>query len=180
MPTMRYGVLALMFLLCSVLLYACSDPVRVARREVDRVSRATMRTEVGLKRTTRSALATIAKDEGVALGRALRAAGCPSPAATQPAEGSPAPCKQIAAEGALRLQKRLGDVTAAARKVDKGVGLVYATLLIVLDLVEDIDAGLRGNGWQAKLATVVTDVAKAWGDLVLAYAAYQTTFGGVQ
>ncbi len=46
------------------------------------------------------------------------------------------------------------------------------------EAAEDIDAGLKPGGWQAKLAQLVAAAVKLYGDAVSAYSTWKTTVGG--
>lgn len=173
---MRYLFVAALLLLCALLM-ACSDPARTARREVDRVSRGLLKADAGLKRTTREALLRIAEEEGTARGTALREAKCPSAAASQPAS-APSVCHAIAKVAQERYSQRLAEVTGAAGKVDKSIGAVWASLLLVVDILEDIDSGW-GNAktLTSKLTVLVSDALRAYSDLLTAYQAYRAAWG---
>jgi hypothetical protein len=173
---MRNLLIAALLLLCAAGLFACSDPARTARREVDRITRITQRTEVNLKRATKAAMVDVAVSEGTTLGQELKTANCPALSATQPTT-IPAHCEAIIAEGKARYAKKLGEVTTVARRVDKSIGGVYASLLVVVDLLEDIEAGLRPGGWEAKLAGIVADAVKLAADLFEAYNQFRLAFG---
>ena len=173
---MRNLVLSLLFVLCAIGLLACSDPARTARREVDRITRITQRTEVNLKRATKDAMLLVANDEGTVLGQELKTAGCPKLSATQPTT-IPGNCEAIVTTAKARYEKKIGEVTTVARRVDKVVGGVYASLLVVIDLLEDIEAGLRPGGWEAKLAGIVADAVKLAVDLAEAYNQFRLAFG---
>ena len=173
---MRNLLLASLLLLCSVGLFACSDPARTARREVDRITRITQRTEVNLHRATKEALLGVAHNEGAALGQELKIANCPTLSATQPTT-LPAHCEAIVATGKDRYEKKVGEVAAVTKRVDKAIGGVYASLLVVIDLLEDVESGLRPGGWEAKLAGIVADAVKLGADLAEAYNQFRLAFG---
>jgi hypothetical protein len=175
---MRNLLLCCLFLICAAGLLACSDPARTARRECDRVYRITQRTEVNLKRDTRAALLSVAKAEGTRRGVELKAQGCVSTMASQPSTSLEEPCKGIVAASEKRYAEKTGAIMTPAKRVDAAIGAVYASLLVVLDILEDIDAGLKPGGWQAKLAQLVSEAVKLYGDAVSAYTAWKTTVGG--
>jgi len=175
---MRNLILACLFLLCSAGLLACSDPARIARREVDRVTRINQRTEVNLKRTTRAALLDVAKAEGQRRGAELKAAGCLSTMASQPSTALEEPCKGIVAASEKRYEVKTAAIIGPAKKVDAAIGAVYASLLVVLDVLEDVAAGLKPGGWQVKLAQLVAEAVKLYGDAVTAFTAWKATVGG--
>lgn len=170
---MRNLILCLLFLLCAVgLLAACDNPERVARREVDRITRIAQRTEVNVKRTARAAMMQIATEEGTATGKQLKVLGCPAGAASQPAT-APEPCKKAVADGKARYEARIKPVHEAAYRVDKAIGGVYASLIVVLDVLEDVAAGLKPGGWEAKLAGLVSNAVKLWVDVAEAYSQFK-------
>lgn len=171
-------LVACLLLLCAALLVACSDPPRVARREVDRLTRITQRTELGVKRETRAVMLDVAKAEGTRRGAELKAAGCGPANATQPSTALVDPCKGIVAASEARYAARQGEITAVARRVDTAIGAVYAALLVVLDLVEDVEAGMRAAGWQAKLVAVTAHAARLYADCVAAYEAFKAAIKG--
>lgn len=175
---MRHLIIACLLLLCAALFVACSDPPRIARREVDRLTRITMKTEVAVKRETRSVMLDVAKAEGARRGVELKAAGCGPANATQPSGALVDPCKGVVAASEGRYSKRQSEVTTVAKKVDAAIGAVYATLLVVLDLVEDIEAGMKAAGWQAKLAAVVAKATQTYADCVAAYDAFKVAIAG--
>jgi hypothetical protein len=175
---MRNLLLACLFLLCAALFAACSDPPRVARREVDRVYRITQRTEVNLKRDTRAALLSVAKAEGTRRGVELKAQGCISTMASQPSTSLEEPCKGIVAASEKRYAEKTTAIMSPAKRVDAAIGAVYASILVVLDILEDIDAGMKPGGWEVKLAGLVAQAVKLYGDAVSAYTAWKTTVGG--
>jgi len=175
---MRNLLLACLFLLCAAGLLACSDPARTARRETDRVTRITQRTEVNLKRDTRAALLTVAKAEGTRRGVELKAQGCIASMASQPSTELEEPCKGIVAASEKRYAEKSATILGPAKKVDQAIGATYASLLVVLDVLEDIDAGLKPGGWQAKLAGLVAQAVKLYSDAVAAYTNWRATVGG--
>ena len=175
---MRNLLLACLFLFCAAGLLACSDPARTARREIDRVTRITQRTEVNLKRDTRAALLSVAKTEGTRRGVELKAQGCLAAMASQPSTSLEEPCKGIAAASEKRYADATAKIMVPAKKVDQAIGAVYASLIVALDVLEDINAGLKPGGWQAKLAQLVAEAVKLYGDAVSAYTAWKATVGG--
>lgn len=177
---MRNLMLCCLFLLCAVGLVACDNPSRIARREVDRVTRITMRTEVNLKRTTRDALLTVAKEEGQRRGAELKLAGCGSATALSPSAALAEPCKGVVAASEARYATRTAAITGPVKRIDAAIGAVYASLLVVLDVLEDVDAGLKPGGWQAKLAGLVAEAVKLYADAVAAFNAWKSTVGGVK
>lgn len=178
---MRHLIIACLLLLCAAVLVAACDPARAARREVDRIAKITMRTEVAVKRDARAVMLDVAKTEGARRGQELKAQGCLSSMASQPSAALEDPCKSIVAASEARYAKRQGEVVTVAKKVDAAIGAVYATLLVVLDLVEDIEAGMKASGWQAKLAAVVAKAGQAYADCVAAYDAFKVAIkGGAQ
>lgn len=178
----RNLLIASMLMLCAALLVACSDPARIARRECDRITKLTQATEVSLKRETRAVMLQVAKEEGKRRGEELKAQGCLSTMATQPSTALEDPCKSIVATSEKRYEKRQGEVVTVAKKVDASIGAVYGSILVVLDLIEDIQAGIKASGWQAKLTAVAAKVAQTYADCVAAYEAFKkaisTTTGG--
>jgi len=173
---MRNLLIAALLFLCAAGLFACSDPARTARQEVDRITRITQRTEVSLKRATKAAMVDVAVAEGTLLAQELKTAGCPALSATQPTV-MPSPCEALVARGRARYETKVGEVVTIARRVGKAIGGVYASLLVVIDLLEDVVAGLQPGGWQAKLAGLVADAAKLAADLAEAYSQFQSAFG---
>jgi hypothetical protein len=162
---MRYGVLSLILLVCAGVL-ACSDSARVARREIDRVTRLTLASEARLKRVTRERLARVAVEEGAAMGAALRAAGCPSASSVQPAS-APEQCHSIAREYVKQYKLRSAKIAAAAAKVDALFEATWAALLPIVDVLEDLDAGLGDKAaLQASLANLVADAGRVLADAV--------------
>jgi hypothetical protein len=175
---MRYGLIAILFLLCGLLLTACG-PLPAARRSVDQITKATQRTELELKRATRQALLDVATAEGQARGQALQAVGCGPATATQPSSALIDPCRQVVADSEQRYEARAKAIMGPARKVDQAIGTVYASLLVVLDLVEDLEAGLKPGGWEQKLAGLVAEAVKLAADVVTAFTAWKATAGGM-
>lgn len=158
---------------------ACSDPARVARREVDRMSRALIKADAGTKRVTREALTRVAVEEGMLRGAAMKAAGCPSASTTQP-DSAPVACKTIAAESQARYSARTAKITVAADKVDKSIGALWATLLLVLDIAEDVDGGWgEAKTLTAKLAKVLNEAIKAYADAMTAYQEFRDLYGSL-
>jgi hypothetical protein len=49
---------------------------------------------------------------------------------------------------------------------------------VVLDLVEDIEAGVKATGWQAKLAVLVARAVQTYADCVVAYEAFKKAIVG--
>lgn len=175
---MRNVLLCCLFLLCAIGLLACNDPARVARREVDRISRINQRMDVNLKRATRAALLVVAKDEGQRRGAELKAQGCLSTMASMPSTVLDEPCKGIVAASEARYATRSAAIVTPAKRIDAAIGAVYASLLVVLDVLEDIEAGLKPGGWQAKLAGLVAEAVKLYTDALAAFTAWRTTVGG--
>jgi len=169
----RNLLVASLLLLCAALLVACSDPARTARREVDRLTRITQKVEVNIQREARGVMLDVAKAEGTRRGQELKAAGCGPANATQPSSALVDPCKGIVAASEARYEKRQGEVISVAKKVDAAVKTVYPTLIVVLDLVEDIEAGVKATGWQAKLAALVARAAQTYVDCLAAYEAFK-------
>jgi hypothetical protein len=174
----RNLLIAALLLLCAALFVACSDPPRVARREVDRLTRVTQRTELNLRRETHAALRATAAAEGARRGRELRAADCGPANATQPASALVDPCKSIVAASEARYSKRQGEIEAVARRADAAIGAVYAALLVVIDLIDDIEAGMKAQGWEAKLTAVVARAAQLYTDCTAAYTAFTAAIKG--
>jgi hypothetical protein len=172
------NLLVALLLLCAALLVACSDPARTARREVDRLTRITQKVEVNLQREARGVMLDVAKAEGTRRGQELKAAGCVSSMASQPSTALEDPCKTIVAASEQRYEKRQGEVISVAKKVDAAVKAVYPTLIVVLDLVEDIEAGIKATGWQAKLAVLVAKAAQTYADCLAAYEAFKKAIVG--
>jgi hypothetical protein len=173
---------ASLLLLCAALLVACSDPARIARREVDRLTKLTQATEVNVKRETRAVMLDVAKTEGKRRGEELKAQGCLSAMATQPSTALEDPCKGIVAASEKRYKERQDKVEAAAKKADAAIYAVYPAIAVVLDLIETIQAGAKASGWQAKLTAVVAKAAQTYADCVAAYDAFKKviTGGGVK
>jgi len=174
---MRDLVICLLFVFAAVLLNACG-PTYTARKTVDTITRSTQAAEVGLKRTTKATMATIAVEEGGKRSSAMKAAGCSAAAATQPASTLTEPCRAVAQAAEERAHARLGKVADAASKVQKVITVVYVALLGAVDVIMDMEAGAKPSGWQAKLAAVVAEVVKQSTDLVYAYEAFKVEFGG--
>ena len=174
----RNLLLAALLLLCAAGLLACSDPARTARREVDRVTRITQRTEVNLKRTTRAALLEVAKAEGTRRGAELKAQGCVASMASQPSTALEEPCRGIVAASEKRYAEKSAAILGPAKKVDQAIGATYVSLLVVLDVLEDIAAGLKPGGLEAKLAQLVAEAVKLYADALAAFNAWKSTVGG--
>jgi hypothetical protein len=175
---MRYLIVACLFLLCAAGLMACSDPPRVARREVDRIVKITLRTEVAVKRDVRAAMLDVAKSEGQRRGAELKLAGCVATMASQPSATLAEPCKGVVAASEARYETRLATITGPAKRVNLAIGAVYAALLAVLDLVEDIEAGMKAAGWEAKLVAVTAQASRTYTDCVAAYTALKAALTG--
>jgi predicted small secreted protein len=177
---MRNVLLCCLFLLCAIGLVACDNPARAARREVDRVSRINQRMDLNLKRATRAALLDVAKAEGQRRGAELKLAGCTAAMAIQPSATLAEPCKSVVAASEARYSASTAAITTPAKKIDAAIGAVYASLLVVLDVLEDVDAGLKPGGWQAKLAQLVAEAVKLYTDAFAAFNAWKTAIGGVK
>lgn len=175
---MRNLLLASLLLLSAALLVACGDPARAARREVDRVTRLTQRAEVSLRREARAALLAVAVAEGTRRGAELRAADCGPACATQPSTALVDPCRGIVAASEARYAKRAGEIAAVAKRADAAVLAVYAALIVALDLIEDIEAGVKAAGWQAKLTALAARAAQLYADALAAVTAARAAFGG--
>lgn len=175
---MRDLLIAVLLLLCAGLWVGCSDPARAARREVDRVTRLTQTAEVSLRRGARAALLDVATAEGTRRGSELQAAGCGSACATQPSTALVDPCRGIVAASEARYAKRAGEIEAVAKRADAAVLAVYAALVVTLDLIEDIEAGVKAHGWEAKLAALVARAAQLYHDVLTAITAAKAAFGG--
>lgn len=177
---MRYLVIACLFLLCAAGLVACSDPPRVARREVDRIVKITLRTEVAVKREVRATMLDVAKSEGQRRGAELKLAGCVATMASQPSTSLAEPCKGIVAASEARYEARLATITGPAKRANLAISAVYAALLVVLDLIEDVEAGLKAAGWEARLVAVTAQATRTYTDCVAAYTALKAalTRGG--
>lgn len=174
----RNLLIASVLLFCAALLVACSDPARIARREVDRLTRITQKVEVNVQREARAVMLDVAKAEGARRGQELKAAGCGPANATQPSSALVDPCKGIVAASEQRYEKRQGEVVTVAKKTDAAVKAVYPVLIVVLDLVEDIEAGVKAVGWQTKLAVLVAKAAQTYADCVKAYEAFKKAIVG--
>jgi len=171
-------LIACLLMLCAALWVGCSDPARTTRREIDRVTRLTQRAEVGLRREARAALLTTATAEGQRRGAELRAAGCGPACATQPSTALIDPCRSVVAASEARYAKRQGEIEAVAKRADAAVLAVYTALVVALDLVVDIEAGVKVAGWQAKLAAVAARLAQTYADALAAVTAAKAAFGG--
>jgi hypothetical protein len=178
---MRNLMFACLFLLCAALLCAaCDNPARIARREVNRITRITETTEIEVNRAARTVLFDSAVSEGKRRGQELKAAGCGPACATQPSTALIDPCKTVVAASEVRYEKRASEIQMAQKKVYAAIDSVYATLRVVIDLLRTIDAGNKAQGWEAKLAAVVSGAITSYADCKAAVAAFKTTIGGVK
>ena len=176
----RNLLIASLLLLCAALLVACSDPARTARREVDRLTRLTERTEVEVNRAARTALVAVATAEGHRRGAELKAAGCGPACATQPSTALIDPCKGIVAASEARYAAATAKVTAGRATAYNAIDAVYAALRVVVDLLRTIDAGAKAAGWEAKLAAVVAGAVGSAADCAAAVAAFKQAIGGAK
>jgi hypothetical protein len=174
---MRVHLVAVLLIIFCASLTACSNPVRTARSEVDRISRSTLAAEARFKRLTQDALVQIAEQEGKGRGEALRQAGCPSAVASQPAS-APAICHAIAVQSQERYRARQHKVTIPAAEVDRAFGAVWASLLVVVDLLQDIDAGVVGTTWRGKLLALINEALTLYRDAMAAYGGFRELLGG--
>lgn len=171
------GFMRLLLCALALLSLACSDPARVARQTVDRTSRALLQADAGTKRVTRQALMRIAAEEGTKRGQEMRAAGCSSAAVPPPAGASQA-CLEAARVALERYHARCAAVTAAAGKVDRVVGLGWNALALVVDVLQDLDAGLGPQpDLRTRLAVLLQAALKTYADAVVAYQAFRDLQG---
>jgi hypothetical protein len=166
----RHLLLASLFLLCAGLTLACDKPAEVARRELDRIQRTTHQTDESFQRTTTRALLTVATTERDKRVADLKAAGCALDAASQPA-----PCAAIVAAHRMAYETQRDKLVKAAGTVNAAIGALYSALLVAVDLVIDLEAGV------ATLPTLQTAVVKLGAllvDVLAAYRAFRAVFGG--
>ena len=177
----RNLLLASLLLLCAALLLAaCSDPARIARREVDRLTRLTERTELEVNGAARSALVDAAAAEGRRRGQELKAVGCGPATATQPTSALVDPCRGVVAASETRYLAHITTVEGARVKAYSAIDAVYASLRVVVDLLRIIEAGIRASGWEAKLATIVAGAVSSAADCAAAVAAFKQAIGDVK
>lgn len=172
---MRNLFVACAFLLCAFLLVACDNPARTARKEVDRITRVTQKTELGVRRETREVMLEVAKAEGSRRGQELKAAGCGPANATQPSSALVDPCKGIVAASEARYEKRQGEVMSVAKRVDAAISAVYAVLLVVLDIVEDVELASSQDSWKKQLTELISRAVSTANDMKKAYELFRTS-----
>jgi hypothetical protein len=166
----RHLLLASLFLLCAGLMLACDKPAEVARRELDRIQRTAHQTDESFQRTTTRALLTVATTERGKREADLKAAGCALDAASQPA-----PCAAIVATHRAAYEAQRDKLVAAAGKVNAGIGALYAALLVAVDLVIDLEAGVATL---PALQAGVVQLGTLLADVLAAYRAFRLAFGG--
>lgn len=172
---MRYLLLSCLCVLAAGLFMACDQPAEIARRELDRIQRTTKQTDESFQRTTTRALLTVATTERGKREADLKAAGCALDSASQPSVTTSAPCAAIVVTHRVAYEAQRDKLVDAAGKVNGAIGALYATLLLAVDLVIDLEAGV------AKLPTLQEAVVKLGvllADVLAAYRAFRVAFGG--
>jgi formiminotetrahydrofolate cyclodeaminase len=167
---MRDILISAALLLSAVLLLACSDPVRTASREVDRLTRLAQNSEVAHKRITKARMAHVVEQEKALRATELTAAGCN--AATAPDSQPVGKCHDIVVAASSRYSGRMLAITSLASKVDASTGMVYASLLAVVDILDIIEAGLKGK--LPELSTLVGRASATFADFMRVYDEFRT------
>ena len=169
---MRYLVFAAVFLASAFVLAACSDPVKTASQVIDKTTTATIRTEASYKRIVRDRMLAVAAEEATRRTQLLKGAGC-STAATQPTTAAET-CQNIALDATSRYLGRIAKIKTVAARLDAGTAVIYATLLLAIDALDDFKDGL------GSLTNLTALGAKCWGlltDLVRVYDEAKTLIG---
>jgi len=162
MQTTQTTVVVVMLVLASMLV-GCQEATVAARREIDRLSNMTRTADRQMQRVTKTALDTIASDEGSRRGKELRLANCPTSSLDQPAS-APAHCKEIAMTARNRYESRVVKVQRAAEKVELAIDAMLRALLLSTDIVE-----LASSAEDARRDMLLHEWTEYYGKLLALY-----------
>lgn len=165
---MRNAICSLVLLTCAAALCAC-DPGVFARKSLDKTTRVLLVTDAHLQRFTRDALRGIAIEEGTAMGLALKVLGCPAGSSSQPSS-APEKCQAAARQSRARYEARAQKLLAAAGKTDQALDAAWASCRLVIDVVEDYEAGaLTKDGAWTKIKALLGDSGRLLRDALAVY-----------
>lgn len=173
---MRLGPIALALIVISILM-GCDNPARVARREVDRLTRLALVTDTRMQRIAQKALDTAAEEEGAALGRRLGEIGCPQSAIREP-ESAPEGCQQVMVEGTRKYEIRAQGILSMATKANEHMQALWSGLRGIVELLEDIDLARDSRApLVARLVALVAQLPELERMVLVAYDAIRTLGG---